>query len=303
MASNNIKYRQLRGFADLAETGSFKSAADRLSVTQPSLTTLIKELESDLGVTLVDRGPGSARFSEAGSEFYEQIKGSLGQIEKAYLFAKAAGKGEYGRLRIATLPTLAASLLAPAIAQFHAQRPGVRIELIERSYYHFLRAVRQGEVDLGVGTMRSDESELCFERMVEDRLVIVAPLGHPLTRKDADLGSLALYELILAWPGHLPGEFNALGETFSAPAVQVEHPATALAMVRRGMGVTLTSANALVGVNTRGLACIPIPGRRGLRSVGMVTRTDAKPSAVATTFSKVLHQVLQNTMDELALSN
>src|SRR5437868_4913579 len=100
----NIKYRQLRGFADLAESGSFKAAADKLSVTQPSLSTLIKELENDLGVTLVARAPGSATLSEAGSEFYEQIKGSLGQLEKAYAFAKAAGKGEYGRLRVATLP-------------------------------------------------------------------------------------------------------------------------------------------------------------------------------------------------------
>ncbi len=281
--AQNIKYRQLKAFVILTETGSFTEAADRLAVTQPSMSVLIKGLENDLGVTLITRSTRSVVLTDIGREFYEQVKGSLEQLDNAYSAAKTSSKTRNGRIRIATLPTLAAGVVGPAIGDFRKNSPGVQIELIERTYYNFLLAMRQHEVDFGVGILRTVESELTFKLLFRDRLVIVAPNGHPITEKGTGLKSLAHHEMVMVTAGPKP-QILSLLEVDLSRSLQVEHPSTAIAMVRRGLGVTVTATSALEAIDTEGLATIRVDSALAVRDVGIIMHKDKKLSPVAKRF-------------------
>ncbi|AWQ03719.1 LysR family transcriptional regulator [Bordetella bronchiseptica] len=290
--AHNIKYRQLKAFKIVAETGSFKVAADRLAITQPSMSIMIKELEEDVGVPLINRTTRSTELTDAGRDFYEQVKGSLDQLEKAYAYAKAAGKAEHGRIRIATLPTLAGSLLSTVIAEYRKQYPKVAIELVERTYLGFIRALRQQEVDFGIGILRSEEPDFEFTQLCTDRLVVVAPKGHPITQKRIGVKTISQYDVVMISVGPQAEALRQLGLEACAK-VLVEQPSTAIEIVRKGASLTVTSSSALVGIDKRGLASVPVPGALSYRNIGLLVGKDKKLNPAATKFIEYVQAHIQ----------
>src|SRR5690606_34232088 len=99
--------------------------------------------------------------------------------------------------RIATLPTLAGSLLSAIMADFRQKYPKVAIELVERTYMGFIRTLRQQEVDFGIGILRSEEPEFDFTPLFTDRLVVVAPKGHPITQKSIGIETISQYDIVM----------------------------------------------------------------------------------------------------------
>lgn len=290
----NIKYRQLKAFLLLEETGSFKSAAERLAVTQPSLSVLIKELENDLGLTLIERSTRSAQLTDAGRALCDQIRGSIVQIERAYLAAKATGNVKQGRLRVATLPIYASGILVPWVTKFSKLHPGINIEIIERTYTNFLQAIKQREVDVGIGVLRTQEPDLDFELLFEDRLAVVAPPKHPVTQSRNVLKALPECNLIMVSSSASRDAWDSLAQFGARPALLVEQTSTGIALARQGMGVTLASTGGLAGVDIRGLKSVPIPGPTYVRRVGLIRLESALPSPAAKAFMDLAREQTQS---------
>ena len=257
--SINLKYRRLKAFVLAVETGSFKAAADQLAVTQPSFSTLIKELEQDADVLLFDRSTRRCVLTDAGRAFYEEIRSSLSHLEDAYQNLKAMGKGARGKLSLAALPSLAAGIVTQALGQFRRERPSVRISLQERKNGPIIEAVRRGEVELGVGSLWTPEADLEFRPLIRDHLLFVAPKDHPIAGMKADWGCAENFDLILMNAGPTERALRKNGILRPA-AFEVEHLATALAMVRNGMGISILPSSVLPTLNMDGLVCLPIDG-------------------------------------------
>src|SRR5690606_17927902 len=102
----NIKYRQLKGFVFAAELGSFKAAANALSITQPSFSMLMKELEDTLGLALFERTARKCELTQAGHMFLRDIPDVLAQLEQSYRRMTDMAQGHGGSLSIATLGSL-----------------------------------------------------------------------------------------------------------------------------------------------------------------------------------------------------
>lgn len=285
--SSNIKYRRLKAFALVVETGSFKAAADRLAVTQPSFSSLIKELESDIEVTLFDRTTRSCVLTDAGQTFYEEIKGALGHLEDAYQYIKDVGKGSRGKLSLAALPSLAAGIVTSKLGEFHRSHPGVRITLSERKNDQILDAVRRGEVELGVGSMWQAEAELRFEPLFTDQLMFVVPQGHALVSMRPVWKCADKFDLILINAGPTEHALK-VSDVQRPPAYEVEHLATALAMVRHGMGISILPSSVVPTLNMNGLVCLPILGNMATRQIGMIFKNGTRLSTPVREFSELL---------------
>ncbi len=285
--SDNIKYRQLKAFIALLETGSFMAAAVRLAVTQPALSNLIKGLEQDVGVILFDRSTRACVPTVAGHGFYGQIKGSLEQLEESYRQVKELGRGDHGVLRIAALSSLAAGVMTVKLAEFHSAYPDTLISLFERTYEQVHAAVRQREVDLGIGSLLHPDPHLIFTPVFNDSLMLIVPQGHPLATKRLNMKGLDRYELVIVKAGPSIPALKMIGVR-TVPTVQVEQPATALAMVRRQMGITVLPSSVLTDVRLDGLHCIPIPGPYAIRSLGIIQKRGSTLSPSAQAFSKML---------------
>ncbi len=285
--SNNIKYRRLKAFSMVVETGSFKAAADRLAVTQPSFSALIKELESDIEVTLFDRTTRRCVLTDAGLTFYEEIKGALGHLEEAYQYIKDVGKGSRGKLSLAALPSLAAGIVTSKLGEFHRAHPSVRISLSERKNDQILEAVRRGEVELGVGSMWQSDTELSFKPLFTDHLMFVAPEGHPLVDMKPHWNCADKFDLILINAGPTEHALKTSGVTRPA-AYEVEHLATALAMVRHGMGISILPSSVIPTLNMDGLVCMPILGQMATRQIGLILKNGTRPSTPVRAFMELL---------------
>jgi DNA-binding transcriptional LysR family regulator len=287
MSPQNIKYRQLKAFAMVVECGSFRGAADRLAVTQPSLSAMIKELEADLGVLLFERTTRRCTLTEAGSAFYEDMKGALGHLEDAYRYVKEVGRGSRGKLGLAALPSLAAGMVTRTLAEFRRANPAVRIRLMEGKNDQILAAVRRGEVEIGVGSLWQPDDELHFHELFSDRMMFVAPEGHPLADLRPTMKLAEKFDLILMNAGPTQHALEA-SQIARPPAFEVEHLATALAMVRHGLGISILPSSVRPAMNMDGLICRLIEGPMAVRRLGMIVRAGSKPSPAAAVFAALL---------------
>jgi LysR family carnitine catabolism transcriptional activator len=288
MAMNrNYTLRQLRGFIETFEAGAFTLAAERMGISQPSLSVLVKELEGSLGATLFDRTTRRCVPTDAAQSFYDKLKQPLSQIERAWDHAQDVGRGVSGRLRLAALPSMASGSITRKLAEFRRSRPDIYITLVERRHDQQLAAVLRGDVEFGITSMSNLHPEITFQSLYVDRLMIVVPSGHPLADVKVTWEALNMYPLILVSSGQAEDAMRAEGVRI-VPVCDVEQAVTALSMVRSGMGITVLSSSILPDLDMSGLAYLPIHGSSVYRTIGIIRRRDTRLSKVALSFVRTL---------------
>jgi DNA-binding transcriptional LysR family regulator len=177
-----VELRKLRYFVVLAEELHFGRAAQRLHITQPPLSMAIQALEDELGVRLFVRTPRRVDLTHAGSTFLEQARALLARAGEAIELARAADRGEVGRLRIGFMSATIYTLLPPVLRVFAARFPAVRLELRELTLPQLRALLRNGDLDVGFLRPPVDEVELDCETLLREPLVVALPRGHPLAK-------------------------------------------------------------------------------------------------------------------------
>lgn len=279
----NIKYRQLKAFVLAVETGSFRAAAGRLSVTQSSFSALIQALEQDVGTALFERTTRRLALTDAGARLHDRIRHPIADLEDAYGYIREVGRGAAGVLAFGVLPSLAAGMATRHLAAFQRRYPDVRVKLRERKHVELVDAVLAGDVEFGIGVLLRPVPELAFQHLTDDELLFVVPRGHPLASTSPTWKSLERHPYIYVGNGNTEHAL-ASEQVRTAAAYEVEHVATALAMVRHGLGVSVIPSSVLPAVNVAGLACLPVRGAASVRRIGVITKKDRQLGAAARAF-------------------
>jgi DNA-binding transcriptional LysR family regulator len=263
----DIELRLLRAFEAVAEELHFGRAAERLFVSQPSLSRAIRDLEQRLGVELFARTSREVRLTEAGLALQEGLPRLLGEHERVLDRARRVGLGEAGELRVGFLASATNVLLPAVVRSFSRAFPEVTLTLEETLDDDALAGVLARRFDLAfVRTLRS-QPELSYEALVRERLCVVVPPDHALARRSrvayADLRS----ERFVLWPRReAPESFDDVVEGcraagFSPQIVQEASGAhTILALVAAGVGVTVL-ASSYQAQRGRDLVFLPLTGR------------------------------------------
>src|SRR5919109_1563654 len=126
-----LDVRRLRVLQAVAEEGSFSAAADALSFTQSAVSQQIAALERETGTTLVQRGPGGLRLTEAGSALVAHTDAVLARLADAERELAAIAGLRGGRVRLASFPTAGATLVTQAISLFSKRHPEVELSFTE----------------------------------------------------------------------------------------------------------------------------------------------------------------------------
>ncbi|SOX53908.1 LysR family transcriptional regulator [Mycobacterium ahvazicum] len=126
---------RLRALVEVADTGSVRGAAERLVVTESSISSALRALSSDIGITLVDRHGRGVRLTPAGLRYVEYARRILGLHDEAILAARGEADPENGSIRLAAVTSAGELLIPAALASFRAQHPGVvlHVEVAARS--------------------------------------------------------------------------------------------------------------------------------------------------------------------------
>ncbi|MFC3123674.1 LysR family transcriptional regulator [Pseudoroseomonas globiformis] len=239
--------RQLRAFAAAVETGSFGRAAARLHLSQPALTVQIRALETSLGLTLFDRSARGVRPTEAGRHLAQSFGRVLAELDQVVEGARAQAARRSGVVRVAVLPSVAATLLPLALARPRAMHPAIRVLVRDAVAGRVAAQLRDGEAELGIGMLAGPDPALEAETLFEDELIAVLPPGHRLAaRSRLSPAILAAEPLVLTDPG---SSLRALAERAFAesglllnPAYEATYMSTAVALVRAGLGIGILPA-------------------------------------------------------------
>ena len=177
------KRSDLVRFLAIAEAGKIGLAAERLGMTQPALTRIVARLERSFGGRLFERLPDGVRQTALGAAAARRARRILGEYAAAEAELDAARAGRAGLFRVTATPPWSETVLAQALARFHAAFPAIEIELAAASRAEGLRRLADGASDLhcgGIDEGRRLPDFLRRERFLDMTAGIVAWRGHPL---------------------------------------------------------------------------------------------------------------------------
>jgi DNA-binding transcriptional LysR family regulator len=264
-----MELRQLRYFIAVGEELHFRRAAARLHISQPPLSQQIRQLEDELGYRLLARTRRRVELTAAGEAFLRDARALLGELDGAVATARRIDAGQSGRLRINFVGSALLSIVPGIVQRFRAARPGVEIELRERSTVEQLRAVSAGVVDVGLVRPPIEEDETVrAEVVMRERTLAALPIDHPLAElRRVPLSRLAAEPFVLFPRAQAPGFHDLLirsvAATGAAPRIVQYAPEmlTIIGLVAAGIGISLVPASVqrlvLEGVTYRPVSGAP----------------------------------------------
>lgn len=239
-----MNLRDLRYLVALAELRHFGRAADACHVSQPTLSTQIKKLEDELGVSLVERAPRHVMLTPAGHDIAARARRVLAEVEQMRETARRTSDPEAGSVRIGFFPTLGPYLLPHVVPRIRARFPRLELLLVEEKTEVVLQLLRDGKLDAAVLALPLHEDWLETHFLFEEPFMLAVPEGHPLAgHRNLRLAELSDQHLLLLEEGHCLRD-QALAVCSLAGAGEKEgFRATSLEtlrqMVAAGVGVTL----------------------------------------------------------------
>lgn len=187
-----ISLRQIRSFVAVYEAASFTDAAEREGATQSGISQHIKQLEAELGVTLLARNGRAVEATPAGRLYYAECVDVLKRLDAAR--QGVAVKSLHGKVRVGLMPTFTRSVLAPALEKFLNAAPGSEISVTEVYSGVLTEMVLKGDLDFGVVPAFEGTTGLSQHLVIRDREMLVASkrnLGdHLRSVRLRDLGAL-----------------------------------------------------------------------------------------------------------------
>jgi LysR family cyn operon transcriptional activator len=290
----SMELRHLRYFVALADCLSFTRAADRVHVTQSTLSHQIRQLEDEIGQRLFERIGKRVVTTEAGELFLAFAVRALKEVDLGIAMLKPGGGGLSGQVRVGATHTFNVSLIPECVALFLARHPTVRVRVDELAAEQVANGLRDGELDIGIAYRPTGPTDLRFEPLYHEEMVLVIAHGHPLARrKRIRMVELHQQRLVL-----LPRHFATrllLEECFHAsgaePIVVAEMSAIApmLGLVLRMPIGTIVATNA-VPAAMQGLATIPIESPTPVRTPGLLWRREARQDATVKSFAVIVRK-------------
>lgn len=239
-----ITLRQLQYVVAVAETLSFREAAERCHVSQPSLSAQIAEVESALGVTLFDRNRRRVLMTAPGTALVKHARDVLRETQELLHHASHLGDPLQGEIRIGVIPTISPYLVPRLAPVFKQTYPDLKALWIEDKTKNLVRSLGTGEIDAALMALEADIGDVDYERVADDAFVLALPKGHPLAKRKRSIraGDLQGEDVLLLNEGHCFRD-QALEYCGSAKLHELEFRATSLStlsqMVASGAGVTL----------------------------------------------------------------
>lgn len=247
--NEKIELRHLRYFIAVAEELNFGRAAQKLQITQPSLSRQIQKLEQELGVILFERSPLKIQLTKVGELFFWEAQQILIKVEQGILVAQRANRGEIGQLKIGFQGSAVYDIISNSIKAFRASYPDVDIIIEPMGTKEQISAIENNHLDLGFVIPPIKSSKLIVETIFQEPVVVVLPENHPLANEtEITIAALANEPLILASRDRGCGLFEQISNLYYQAGLRpniiyaAKEMQVMLGFVAAGMGISLLPA-------------------------------------------------------------
>ena len=293
--------KQLQYLVALRRYGHFGKAADACFVTQSTLSAGLRELETLLGLTLVERTRRVVRFTPLGEKIADKAITVLRETEELAEMARAQGRPLHGELRMGVIPTIAPFLLPTMLPRLREQWPKLKLYLREETSSAACEALGRGQLDCVLLALPFNCGEVDSAALFDDPLYVAYPRGEAPSASSVAAADIDETRLLLLEDGHCLKDHALAACNRPELRAHAEMMGTSLhtlvQMVDNGLGITFMPGMAIeagILANT-GVDARPLSSDHSYRSIALIWR---RSSARENEF-RLLATALQQIMTEL----
>jgi DNA-binding transcriptional LysR family regulator len=278
----------VQAFVAIANHASFHRAADELHISQTAVTRRLQNLESHLGIKLIERTTRSVALTATGNSFLPHARRLIGELSNVLAEIADSGKTRRGDVCIACVPTAGIQFLPRIIQEYSASFPDNRITILDHSSAAVADAVVRREAELGINVAQTHHPDLISTRLLTDQFALICRDDHALAnKKSVAWRQLAPYPLIFA--GQANANRSVLDQALGNSKVklqlfyEVQRSSTALGLVAQGVAIAVVPRLAMQKGAYPRLRTVSLVDPTISRSLVLVTRNMAhlSPSAQA----------------------
>ncbi|WP_120502388.1 LysR substrate-binding domain-containing protein [Roseovarius sp. EL26] len=257
-----MNLKQLQCFKMIMAHKTVSKAAVALNMSQPGVSTMIANLEHQLGFLLFDRRSGRLHPTVEATYFYEVTDRLLGDLDLANQVASQIRQGKFGAITIATLPGYGLTVLPQAIARMHLNYPDVKFDIQTRSSHMVRSLFPSQQYDIALVEPPVEPSGNVY-REISLRCVCAVPAGHKLAGRDVlSVEDLVSEKLVALFSDHstsrqLSAAFALAGFDW-APSIHTQFFATNCELVAKGVGISIIDPITAAHFQNRNLVVVPI---------------------------------------------
>ncbi len=273
----NFDLNDLQAFRAVAELGNFRRAAEAVNISQPAFSRRIDKLEQALGAKLLDRTTRRVSLTAVGREFARKVQGILDELDATLLGIKGVTATRIDEVTIACVPSTVYYYLSQVIRRYRERYPKIRVKVFDASANEVLAAVSRNEADFGLNFIGSQEADIVFEPLLEERFVLACRRDHPLARRRrVSWHDLAVHDFITV--GKSSGNRLLIDQALAGVAgrpqslYEAQHVTTLLGLVEAGLGVAAVPSLAMPARDHPLLVSVPLDEPVVTRAVGLIHR-------------------------------
>ena len=298
--------RRIAVIASLAEKRNMPSVAREFGLTQPAISTALRDLEAGLGVALFDRGARGLVPTPAGEIVALYFKRVLAELRHIGPDIAASEGSLQGSIHVGALPLARTHILPLAIASLLARHPRLHVATLESPYEVLAASLRSGDIDFVVGALRSaaDAKDLQQEALFEDCISVIARAGHPLSRAvRIDFDALRQATWVLSRHGSPSREllerfFAESRQAPPVPAVETGDLAMLRSLLVESDMLTAISAHQLrYEIRDGSLVVLDFSLDQTRRQIGLAQRLGALPAPGAQALMDEIRSVVAQSPD------
>lgn len=297
-----LLFKNYEYFIAIVEEGSISKAAEKLYVSQPSLSKYLKRMEENIGTELFSRDSYPLQLTEAGELYLHYLKDIIFKKKKIEQDFASLKDSNRGTVTVGITVWRSSIMLPTVLPGFWQKYPNIKIQVREGSHQFLASAMEKGKVDFCVSHLPSSYHNATFEHLMNERILFAVKNDHPLLKQiapytEGEVSTISQEEFklfreepfILLMEGQNMREitqnyFNKL-EIVPKIALETSNIVTALHMAQVGMGVTFVSEAALkVAGQTTGLVCFAVDYPPLQWEVAITYKTNNYPGSLARKF-------------------
>jgi len=291
----NITIKQLRAFLAVIEVNSFVEASELLHISQPALSTAIKNLEEIVGGKLLARSTRTLALTPEGELFLPVAKRLLSDFDNAFIELSELFLLQRGTLSLAAMPSFASTHLPEHLLSFNKDYPAIKVKIHDVIAEDAVEMVQTGKVEFAISFDPDSSEDLSFETLFTDRFVAVFPKSHPLMKVPKIAWSnLVKYPFItLKRPSSirlLMDNELAIENICLNVALETNQLATVVQMVASELGISVMPALYKQQIQALKLEYRELSSPVISRRVGIITRRRHPLSNTAKAFIDILRR-------------
>jgi LysR family transcriptional regulator, carnitine catabolism transcriptional activator len=300
----NLTHRQFEVLIAAADAESFSAAAQRLGISQPSLSESIRRIEGEIGARLFERTTRSMKLTPEGHHAAAVAREIVRDFKRALDRLASPINDRQGRISIAALPSIACAVLPAVIEVFRREHPGIDVTVHDIQHERALAMVIEGTADIAVTLKPAAHNDLVFTEIGSDIAYLVCRADDALAQQKSvrwrDLSGRPFIGFThISSVRRITDAAFVHAEIAIEPRYQVEQIPTAIGLVEAGLGVTALPSLTFSMFKGRKLAVRPLVQPRLRRNVGLVTFAGrTMPGSTDALLRAIRHELLQKLRNQ-----